>query len=496
MSGTIQQTVSFDEISYDIRRPQTIIEVAPNYSNLGLVGYPAKAILLGQMMAGAAGSPGVPYAIQRTGQPEALFGDASQLAEMCNAFRLANGFTPLFAMGALPPANSTAAQAALTMNGLPVVTAGTVPFYVAGRYVPLIVRTSDSLAQQAANLAAAINADTRMPVVASSNGAVATLTAKNAGDVGNALQVRIGLRGDELLPPGFLCGIGAFTGGAGAPDITPLLARLGSDWYTDLATGWTDANNLAVLCAELDRRYAAPSGLDMHAYAGRSLTLGEALLDGPTLNSRFLTRLPAGRSPSAPWAWAASATGVASFHLTNDPARQLKTLALPGILPPALADRYDGPGQEQLLRNGMSTFAALSDGTVTLQRVISCYQQSAAGVPDTAWLDIMAAKTMSRIRWDWEVRVALTFPRHKLCDDGSPAAQFSDAVVTPRRLWNLWAAAAKDYERAGWIEGAAATSQQSVFVRPDSDRDRVNARQLVNRIGNLMVLAARLEFLV
>ena len=46
----------------------------------------------------------------------------------------------------------------------------------------------------------------------------------------------------------------------------------------------------------------------------------------------------------------------------------------------------------------------------------------------------------------------------------------------------------------GWIEGRAETVAQSVFERDASDRNRLNGRQLVRVIGNLMVLAGRLEF--
>lgn len=493
MSGSIQ-TISFDEISYDIRRPQTILEVRPTYTNIGLVGFPAKNLDIGQMTTGGTASPGVLYQIFRPDQGPALFGPASQLAQMIAATLAANPTTPLFAMGALPAAGATAAVGTVTVTGAAVLAAATVPFYVAGRYVPVIVRPGDSVATQAANLAAAVNADTRQPVSATSAAGVVTLTAKAAGELGNAYTVRIGQRGDEQTPPGFACTITAFAGGAGNPDITPLLSRIATEWYTDIAVAWTDANTLSLLATELDRRYSATGRLDTHCYVGLSLALGAALTAGPGSNSRFLTRVPAYRAVSLPWEVAASVMGRASFNLNNDPARQLRGIDLPGIIGPAPADRFLDSDREQLLRVGMSTFNVLSEGTVVLERVVTSYQQSSLGIADTAWLDVMTPKTMTRIRYDWASYVGLLYPRHKLADDDTPAAAFSDVVATPRRLHNSWAARCALYERLGWIEGADATSALAAFPRDPSDRNRVNARQQVRVIGNLMVLAGRLEF--
>ena len=135
-----------------------------------------------------------------------------------------------------------------------------------------------------------------------------------------------------------------------------------------------------------------------------------------------------------------------------------------------------------------------SGRTVTLSRVVTSYQVSALGVPDTAWLDVMVPATMSRLRYDWRAYLALTYPRHKLADDDSPAAEYSSAVVTPRRMHGAWAARCKLYERQGWIEGAKRTAERSVFVRDGGDRNRLNAAQYVRVIGNLMVFAASLEF--
>ena len=174
----------------------------------------------------------------------------------------------------------------------------------------------------------------------------------------------------------------------------------------------------------------------------------------------------------------------------------MRGLPLPGVEGPAEINRFTDTEQDLLLKGGVSTFNVLDDGTVTLDRVVTTYKTSPLGVADRAWLDIMVPKTASRIRYDWASYVALVYPRHKLADDGSPAAAERDAVVTPGRMLGSWAARCKLYERWGWIEGASETVAQSTFERDDTDRNRLNASQQIRIIGNLMVLAAALEFQV
>ncbi len=495
MSGSLaNQTISFNEIAYDIRRPSIQIEIAANYSNIGLIDFPTRALIMGQMLPGASGQPATVYQIYRIGQGTALFGAGSMLAAQCDKFVAANPNTPLYAIGALPAAGATVATGTLTLSGA-LTSNATVPFYVGGRPYPVVLPQGSTLATQAATIAALINADPKSYVTAASAGAVVTLTARQGGAYGNALPISIGTGGDYVAPAGsWACAIGPMAGGAGDPDITPLLTAIANDWYTDVQTGWADTIGLGNLNAEAEARYTVSGRKDMTVYVGYSRSLGTALAANAESNSRFVSRVPQYGSVNPPWEWAAVYMAVASFQFDNDPSRQLRGLALPGLIGPAPKSQYLPNDREQLLRNGYSTFTVQRDGTVTIERAISSYQTSSLGVPDTAWLDLMTAKTMTRIRYDWASYLGLTYPRAKLADDDAPAALYSDVVATPRRIWNSWAGRCQLYERLAWIEGAKATSAQASFVRDVSDRNRVNARQLVNVIGNFMVFAARLEF--
>lgn len=491
MSVTLSQ--SFEEIPYDWRVPGTYIEVRPTYTNLGVLGYPTRVLLIGQMLASGSAAEAVPQRITRGDQGPGLFGQGSVLAEMCAAFRRANQTNDVYAIGLKDPVGGTAAAGSLVFTGSPT-SAGTVAIYIGGERVAVNVGVGATVSDIAAAARAAIAAKPALPVIAGGAAGTVTLTAKHAGTLGNSIDLRLNRLAGEATPSGLAVAVTQLTGGAGVPDLATVLTAIAPDWYTDIACAFTDTANLALLVTELATRYMAMGRQDAHAYVGLKGSFGALSAAGAARNSQYLSMIGATSAPTSPWAWAASLAGVGAFYLTQDPARQLRSLALPGIIGPDPADRFTPTEQDLLLRDGISTFDVSLDGTVRLSRVITTYQTSPLGVDDDAWLDIMVPKTASRIRYDWAGYVGLNYPRHKLTDDGSPAAEYSDAIVTPRQMHGAWTARSKIYERLGWIEDATRTASESLFARDPDDRNRLVARQRIRIIGNLMILAASLQF--
>jgi phage tail sheath gpL-like len=488
MSGTI----SFDQVPADWRVPGAYVEIRPINRFQGLAEYRPRALLIGQMLTGTAAAE-VPQRITRRDQATALFGAGSALEDMIQTFLDANTTTELWAMGLPASGGAAAASGTIALTGSPTA-AGTLAVYIRGRRVAVPVAAAATPTVIATALAAAINAAVGLPVTAASTTGTVTLTARHLGAIGNFIDVRVNYQLGDATPPGLTVTITAMASGTGTPVLTAALAAIAADPFTDICLGFPEAGVIGVLATELARRYGAMVGLDAHGYAALSATHGTLLTLGAAQNSPHLTIIGANASPSPPWAWAASLCGRAAFHMANDPARQMRGITLPGILPPAVTARFTTTEQDQLLRDGISTWDAIQDGTVVLSRVITAYQVSNLGVADTAWLDIMVPKTMSRIRFDWRAYLQLSFPRHKLADDGSPAAEFNDNIVTPRIMASVWGTRCKLYERLGWIEDIQRTIADSTFVRNASDRNRLDARQRVRVIGNLMVFAAALEF--
>lgn len=317
---------------------------------------------------------------------------------------------------------------------------------------------------------------------------------ERSDEVGNHIDVRTRKSTEDTLPGTLAIAVATGIAGTGNPDVQPLLDAIANEWFTDIGMAWDDAANLGVLANDLVERYKAMGKKDAHAYVGHRGTYGELGTKGALTNCQHITPIGAKNAYQAPWEWAASACGLATFHLTNDPARQLRSLVLPGIDAPEPTDCFTETERDLLLRQGISTWNRLSDGSVVLERVVTAYKVSNLGVSDPAWLDIMVPKTLTRIRYDWSAYVSLMYPRHKLAPDDSVAANNNDVVVTPRRMHGSWGARCKLYERQAWIIDVSRTLEQSRFEIDESDKNRLNGQQRINIIGNLMVLAAALEF--
>jgi phage tail sheath gpL-like len=237
--------------------------------------------------------------------------------------------------------------------------------------------------------------------------------------------------------------------------------------------------------------------LDGKAYVGFTGTFSGNLTKNGTTNSQYIypIDLPV-NSGSQPCEWAASLAGVAEDKLTQDPARQLGGLVLPGIVGPQRVDLLDDEEQELMLEGGGSTFHVLRDGTVPIGRVVSCYLTNTQGVNDPAFHDIMEIAVSTRIRYDWRTYFRLTYPSNKLADDGSLAAEYDTTVCTPNRAKGSWSGRHMLYAKQGWVINEVANARASVFVIDPNDKNRLNYRLPYDRIGNLMVDAGVLEFQV
>lgn len=495
--------MDFNEIPVDRLEPAVLMEIRANYSTSGILPWPEKVCIIGQRLATGTLAAGQIREITRADEAIALFGRGSIGAEQVAFFKKANRNVPLFVTslpddGAGVKATGTVTFAGATPSAL------VLRFKVGGRQVRFTALPTDPIAQLAAKLAAAINADLDMVATAAAAAGVVTLTSRHAGEVGNEIDIRVDTNA-QPLPPGLTATVVAMSGGSGNPNIQPVLDALAATWFTKITHPWSDATNIAKTAEWLRVRYLATSKLDCHAFVFKGGTYGQLTTYGNLANNAFLTVAGLKKSPTNAWAIAASALGIASFYLTADPARQLRSLVLPGVEAPDAVDQFLDEENDLLLRNGISTFDCLSDGSVTISRMITTYKKTSLDIADRAWLDIMVPMTMSRIRYDWSAYVGLMYPRSKLVDDDSAGAFASrpeededagTSVVTPKRMAGSWAARCKLYGEKVWIEDVPRTLRESQFARSTDDRNRLESVQQVRIVGNLMVFAGALEFQV
>jgi len=223
-------------------------------------------------------------------------------------------------------------------------------------------------------------------------------------------------------------------------------------------------------------------------------TYGTLLTYAP--NCQFLTVLPVQNPLTPSWRTAASLAGACCYSSANQPSLQMKTVPLPGIVAPAASDQFSLPEREILLTSGFSTFYTDLTGTVYLERVTTSYRTDpGTGVQDFAYFDLNSTKVPTRVRYDWNAYISELYPRNNLTADGTIAATYDPDAVTPSTLLASWTGRCAVYEQNGWIQNSAETAKQSTFAIDPNDGNRVNARQQIQIMGNLMVLAGSLEFI-
>lgn len=483
-------SISFNSIPFTLRTPGQYIEIDNTRAVRGLPAVLHRVLIIGQRLAAGSVAQHVPTRMLTAAQAEENFGRGSQMAAMVAAFKAANSFTELWCVAQDDNVAGAAATGTVTFGGSPTET-GTLNAYIGGKLVQTAITSGATASTIATAFAAAVNADTSLPVTAAAVAAVVTLTARNKGEAANGLDVRMNYYDGERTPKGMTVAIVAIGGGTGNPDVQGVITAIGDQQYHTVVCPYTDASNLTKLEALLNTRWGPLVQKEGHAFVGFAGTHGATSTFGNTRNSPFLTIMAAGKSPSPAYVWAAVAAAVDSFE--PDPARPRQALPLPGLLPPAVPDRYTLDERNLLLYAGVSTTLVDAGGLVLVERLITSYKTNAFGVQDISYLNIETMRTVAYLRLTLRARIALKFPRHKLASDGTRFAP-GQAVVTPTVIRSELVALFQDWEEAGLVENIEQFKQDLLVERDSTDPDRMNAIVPPDCINQFRVFAAQLQF--
>lgn len=488
--------ISFATIPADIRTPGQHIEFDASRAVSGLPPIRNRVLLIGQRLAAGTAAALTIQPIAEAGQAIALFGRGSMLARMAAAYKKADRYSEVHAIGLSDAGGGVAATSAITVTG-PATASGAIALMIAGVRLEVGVAAATSATGIAAALAAAVNAAADLPVTAAvganPNEHVVTLTARNKGTAANAIDVRHSHFPGEALPAGVGVAIVAMANGAGDPDYGSVWAVVGDNEYRSIVLGLSDATTVAATKDELDDRWSAERMLESVAYGARSGTQGALSAFGAGLNSELVSVLGTGKSPTWPAEAAAIYAAVCGFHTAIDPARPLQTLALTRMVAPRAADRFTRAERELLLRDGIATFTVDQGGTCRIERTVTTYQTNALGIEDVAWLDLETVTTLGYLRASLRLRVATKFPRHKLADDGTAYGP-GQAIVTPKVIRAEIIALAREWEQAGLVEALDQFVADILVERDDSDPNRINALIPPDIVNQFRSFAAAIQF--
>lgn len=488
-------TVPFNRLPSNQRAPFFYAEFDNSMANTATAVQ--RTLLVGQMLSTATATPGIPQKVSSDSAVAGICGSGSMLHNMMTAY-LANDISA--ELWILPLADGTTGTTAAT-GKLQVVTAaaatGVLSLYIAGVRVQLTVVNTDDNVAVAAAIAAVINAQSKLPVIAEVDSAATDtvkLTAKNKGAHGNSIDIRLNYQGaadGEETPQGMELKITVMAGGAGAPALTDALGNLQDRAFDFIVNPYTDTTSLDAVkefLSDATGRWSYAQQLYGHSFGALAGTYGSLSAAGEARNNQHETLLGINGSPTPAYLWAAALTGAIAPSLRNDPGRPTQTLTISGVLAPQLEDRFTLTERNNLLYSGISTFTVADDGSVQVEKTITTYQKNKFGDADDSYLNIETLFLLMFVTRFLRTQITSKFSRMKLANDGTRFAPGS-AIVTPNVIRAELIAQYRTLEYNGYVQDSAAFAKTLLVERNSSNTKRIDVLWTGTLIDQLEIFA-------
>lgn len=498
-------TIPFKHIPTNIRVPLFYAELDNSKANTG--GQNQCALIIGQKTSGGSALANIPLLCQGASDAITQGGAGSMLALMAEAFLENDAFGTVYYLPLEDAVSGVAAHGTIVFTSAPTA-AGTISLYIAGQLVTITVTASETVAEIATAVAAAINGLTSLPVTAIASDATVTITAKNAGLCGNDIDVRfnyLGAVNGEVTPTGLAytqTGTASGNGyllasGATNPTLDTALANLPSGILFDfIASPYTDATSTTAITAFLNDttgRWSYLQQLYGGAFMASRGSAGTLTTLGNTFNDQHSSIMGMYDSPTPNWIWAAAVTGAAAASLKVDPALPLQTVAIYGVLAPPLQSRFLLSQQNTLLWNGISTFTVDASGVCYIQNLITTYQKNSFNVSDDSYLEVETMYTLMYALRFLQSIVTSKYARMKLASDNTIFASGS-AIVTPTIIKADLIAAYNQLCFVGKCQNASVFAEGLIVRQNASNPDRVDVLFPAILINQLRIFALLMQF--
>lgn len=491
--------ISFDNIPGPgtLRLPGAYSEIDNSQAIAGPQSIQFRRLLLGQMLATGTADPLTLIRVTSPTQADTLFGRGSMLAGMVRATLTQDSYTELQVMALEDDAAAAAATGTIAFGGA-ATSAGAINLMIAGRRVRVAVASGASPSTVATAVAAAINAvpanpDFDLPVTATALTGTVTITARNKGEAGNGIDIRLNHYTGEETAPGITAVVTGMSGGVANPDISDAMAAIGDAWLQTWAMPYTDTANLVALEGELASRFQWNREIEAHAFAAFDGTQGQLGTLGDSRNSPHLNIVMATSEPMPAYEKAAESMAIAAYYLAIDPARPVQTLEYKWCLPAAESDRLTTEERNLLLFDGIATTYVDAGGIMRTERMVTTYKTSANGASDASYLDVETLFTLMYIRHDWRDYVKRKYPRHKLANDGTRYGE-GQAVMTPMQMKAEAVVKAREWETLGLVENIDDYKANIISERNASDPNRLDMLLPPNLVNQLRIVSNKIQF--
>jgi len=484
----------FNDIPSNIRVPLFYAEFDNSAAQSGPSILAYRGLLIGQRTSTGLVAENIPTRITSPEQAGESFGLGSQLHRQVISWFASNTFTELWCIALDDNAGGVAAKGSVTING-GIFESGTLNFYIGGERVQVPVVLGDTVNDLAADLDAAINADDNLRVTSAVSLGTLTLTDKVKGEEGNSIDLRFNLNDEEMpssLSPAIQA-MGTVTAGSANPDISTAIAAMGDEWYQIMSMPYRDTANMTLMEAELTRRFGPTTMIDGMCCIAMNDTLNNMGAFGDSRNSPHMQLSECYQEPRPESEVAAETAALMAKYGQNDPARPFQFLNYAHRIAKSEADRFTLAERNLLLFDSVSTFHVNANGQVAVDRLITMYQENAAGAPDTSYLDVNTLLTLMYIRYDWRVYIVNKYPRHKLADDGTRFGP-GQPIMTPKLAKSEAISKFEDWEKIGLVENIDQFKSELIAERNVSDPNRLDVLLPPNLVNQLRIFASLIRF--
>lgn len=485
-------------IPSNLRAPLMAVEFDSSRAFQGpsLLAY--QVLIIGGITSAATIAEKVIKLVTSADQAGEFFGLGSQLHNMAQTWFANNKTTRVYMVGLSDDGSGVPSTGTITFSGSATAD-GTVYLYIAGKRITAAVTSGDAATAVASAVEAAVGTAVgteEYPVIAGAAAAVVTFTAKNDGEPGNDIDVRLNYNEGEELPAGITAVIVAQASGATNPDLADIIAIWGDEWYNLVVAPYTDAPNLTVMETELADRFGPVRMIDGVYHTAKDDTLGNLSTFGAGRNSPHVVCQEATDVISTPYELAAAVAGHVGTEGAADPARPFQTLELKNIVPAPITERFTYLERNNtLLFDGIATINVDSAGKVRIERNITMYQKNASSADDIAYLNENTLLTLMYIRYDWRQHILTKYPRAKLADDGVRAAP-GQSIMTPKIGKAEAMAKFRQWEGLGLVENFDQFKADLVVVRSESNPDRMDWTLGPDLVNQFRVGGSTIEFLL
>ena len=452
----------------------------------------------GTIIPAGTGNAGEIICVGSQDQAIELAGEGSVLASAVKHYYLNNGNTNQLCIGILDDAVGSTLATALIKFADGTSTAATENVTITVRIgegntyqIPVII--GDTRADIAQKVANAINQDASSFVTATSSSGVVTITAKNAGEIANGMVVDV-----SLAIPGIdisQCDA-TLTGGAGNPDITPIIDAMGDCQYCYIGNLLNDKINTDKLLQALDTGGCYDDALKIRdVFITRTEdTFTDLCTFLDFYNTADLSVMTSKGSNSPSFDVTGATVGRVARTFCNDPASNEQFDELTGIecINSCSAETtFLRSERELILCKGGSTTICGASGYLQIERLRTTRQIDDLGSSNSTYADYRSKSIYRYMLTRIRTYTLSRFGKSKLFDNGVNIRRRTNAV-TP----NLFKAALISQFRnefEGFVADSAEDLNDVLIVERASDANRLNVCYVGNIADALRVVAMKFQ---